>query len=308
MARKRQIILLFFLCFAMLAIGAQIGWSLRGPPRGMKPLLDILADMEAKPATDADWKAVTLEKGTAEIAGVQMQVVTVRNLRPVLEADGTTSAHHLQVLNNRTPGVLKTFVRSPKAKNAFDFDWNAGTFAKTQQRGRDLQSFLQPTDCPSAVKYTGKYFIGKATDSTKLSICTPLGNRAVAWSRGTFIGPPFFYEDYRYAASIEEFWPAHREGELGLVIFDLPKLDVAGTIELPKQVGRYPPLLIIDPETDLLLCFDLDVAWIVCVDLRPARLAAEAANKKPDAADQNARPASEPKSPPPEPVKPADTK
>ena len=52
----------------------------------------------------------------------------------------------------------------------------------------------------------------------------------------------------------------------GTIILD--KLEAAGLVPLPLQVGRYPPLMFLDPTTDLLLCFDLDVAWVVCVELR----------------------------------------
>ncbi|MCY3022256.1 MAG: hypothetical protein NTW87_24865 [Planctomycetota bacterium] len=304
MTPRHKKILWAVLIVGVLMGGIQLGWTLRGAPPGMKQLLDALNELKPKPATPGDWKAVGVVRSTARLSGHDTPIMVAGNVRPVMEVEGDTYARQLRVVNTRDATNLQTLVWSHKANKTLVLDWSAAELRADKRGDEEPEHSLEPMDRPAAVKYKGKYFIGKPTECAELSINGPGGNHSVPWPRKTFIGVPYYHDGFRYAASIEEYWPAGQEGKLGLVIFDLEKLQVAGTLDLPDQVGRYKPLLIIDPKTDLLLCFDLDVAWIVCVDLRPARLAAEAAEKKPAAADQTAPATAQPKASPPGKVQP----
>ena len=80
-------------------IGIFAGWWLRKPAEDERKVAQFLKMMAPKLSTDADLKAVTVDKGRAKISGLDMPVTTVLNVRPVLEPESNMDASHLSVVN-----------------------------------------------------------------------------------------------------------------------------------------------------------------------------------------------------------------
>src|SRR3989337_1538204 len=78
----------YLLVAVLLVLALFIGWWLRGPPKGAKEVLEFFASLAPKPSTSRDWAALVVESGKATISGQEMPVVTVKNIRPLLEIRG----------------------------------------------------------------------------------------------------------------------------------------------------------------------------------------------------------------------------
>jgi hypothetical protein len=100
----------------LLALGIFIGWTLHRPAKGLRDLAEGLEQMRAQPATNRDWQGLELKKETVLVSGIEMPVVTVKNLRPLLEVESNTSAHHISVSNTRKEGKMKSIIWSHKGK------------------------------------------------------------------------------------------------------------------------------------------------------------------------------------------------
>lgn len=263
--KLKRIVITVLLCGICLVGGVIVGWWLRGPPPGTKQMLDILAEMAAKPSTEGDWKALTVAKSTATVSEIEMPVVTIKNVRPVLEADANTSAQHLSIQNTRHDGVLKTLIFGPKMNNALEIEWLKPAVVKAKRPEPYPDFYLGPDSQPARERYKNDYYISGQPNDT-LVIKTPSSQNSTKWERNSYVSELYFFRQHRYAVAIERSETTKRAESL--VIVDIENGTLAGIVPLPPQIGRYKPLLLIDPNTDLLLCIDLDIAWIVCVDLR----------------------------------------
>ncbi len=253
-------------CALVLLLGVLAGWWLRGPPKGTKEMLNFFEALAPKPSTDADWKNLVVEKSTAKISDFDMPMVTVKNVRPLLEPEADTSAHHLAVINTRNQVELKSVIWSHKANRALEIDWQKPDIHETNRPTPESQFYLSPESVPATSKRVNGYSMGTPGGTNELLIRTPSGKKRLAWSRPTFIGEVYFFKNYVYAAGLER--DNDKKKYTSIAMLNIDKLEGAGFVPLPPQVGTYAPLMVLDPTTDLLLCIDLDIAWVVCMDLR----------------------------------------
>lgn len=265
----KKLILILGLALSLVLAGLFLGWWLRGPTKGSEQLEQMLKEMDARPASAEDWSNLNVVKSSIEIEGKDYPMVTAKNIRPLLECDQLTSAHHLKIKNVRNNSELKSILWSHKSGKILEFDWLNNTVKPLAINLDDTTFILGPESVPANSKYNHAYSIG--TPGSKkgintLSITTPAGTSKLPWERKSFIGEAYYFKGYKFAFCLERGIDSGKFESV--TIIDLENQSVAGFATLPTQVGRYAPLMLLDPNTDLFLCFDLDISWIVCIDIR----------------------------------------
>ena len=260
----------YLLVAALLLLALCVGWWLRGPTKAQQPLVNFFEALVPIPSTQRDWQALKVETSDAKISGMDMPVVTVRNLRPLLEVEGDTSVRQIWVFNERKSDTYATIVTSHKANKALRLDWLHGKVSEVERPPKNSIFFLGPEETPANFRYSNDFTITAPSCGPGhhyLVIHTPAGTSKTKWEKNTILVGSYFFPGYRYGTVLEQ--PGNPMGPtIGMAIVDLEKLELAGYVPFPAQVGRYPPLTVLDPNTDTLLVFDLDIAWVVCVDLR----------------------------------------
>lgn len=269
MLNKKRIAVIIGAAISLVLFGIILGWRLHGPTKGAEEVAKFIEAVAPKPSTESDWKAVSFIAASASIRGSELPVITVKNVRPILEGDALMAAMHLSVQNTRNDVEQTTKIWSRKANRALEFNWLSHAVKPIEKPAVEEKFYLGPEAQPGNIKFDYGYSISATPDKTgkkELIFRTPSGKSVLEWKRSSILSQPYFFKNYRYGAILER----DDESKLikSLVILDMDNREVAGIVELPPQVGRYPPLIVLDPNTDLLLCFDLDIAWIVHVDLR----------------------------------------
>jgi len=263
-------LVLLAMAFVVLGFGIALGWALRTPSKGQQELYHVFEEMAPKKSNEADWQSLKIERRNESFSGVEMPVMVVNNLRPILEAEANTSAQHIGIQNIRSVSVLKTTVWSSKANNAIELDWLGNSIKKFSRPEKHPDFYLGLEASPIRLRYSSVVQIGTLGSNSKVpqELIIKIGDsiKKLPWNRPSFIGECYFFETYRYIAALVR---NNRNGKReSLAIIDMEQQDLATLIDLPSQVGTYPPLLLIDPDTDLMICMDLEIAWIVCIDLR----------------------------------------
>ena len=157
---------------------------------------------------------------------------------------------------------------SHKANIALELDWLKGGVKKAARPDLNSTFYLGAEEYPRQLDALIGYSVGTGGNKPpmKLWIATPFGKKFVMWERNTIVSSAYLFDKYRYAICTEKDIATGKA--VGLEVIDLDQQDLAGEVKLPPQVGRYGPRKVLDPTTDLFLCFDLDVSWVVCIDLR----------------------------------------
>jgi hypothetical protein len=163
---------------------------------------------------------------------------------------------------------MKSIIWSHKGKQTLEFDWLGAKLNKVKKEACRDDFYLCPEEMPSAVKGVRGYLVcapASSYNNNEILISTPQKTVRLPWERNTELLQYYFFKDYRYSVSREQIRNTGKA--IGMVIIDLERHEVAAIIPLPSYQGHVPPLFLIDPTTDVLMCFDMGLSWVVYVDL-----------------------------------------
>jgi hypothetical protein len=164
---------------------------------------------------------------------------------------------------------MKSIIWSHKGKQPLEFDWLGAKLNKVKKDARPTDFYLCPEWVPSSERVGGnRYSIGttkRLSGETELSICTQQKRVDVKWERSSVLREAYYYKNYPICVVREQLPETGKA--IGMVIVDLERHEVAATIPLPSYQGHVPPLFLIDPTTDVMMCFDMGLTWVVYVDL-----------------------------------------
>ena len=215
------------------------------------------------------------------LAGAEFKVLTIRSLNKILECDRNTPANALVASIKRREERLFIDLSSNKAgKRLTISDLNT---LSINPSSRLTKNGLEPKySSISDMSETGieistvPHFKKGTWILEGLSLYIKKDGASKFIELGDYMTSNSIIErDYKYCATIKEKYDPKTNAFLGavsVILADLSSMKIA-EIPLPNDLPRTHSLFALDPKSDCLLVFDMDLNWMIAVDLIDNRLA-----------------------------------
>lgn len=240
------------------------------PDDGLDTLRKHLQGLAPPAATQTDWSAAQIEKGSATLPGNGIQCVAAVHLRKLFEPDHNATALHFFVKNEKAAdGGLVTVVGTAKTKRLLRIDW-ASSKIEDGGPGRNFGGLSLDEQAPEQRDGTRSISIVYIKEREEVGRVIIKDRKAkkrneFEYDMGGFIELPCYAPpNFPLALSPKVSPPGY--GLAAIMVFDIEKLALLGEIIPPAGARSSRPYFAFDRENGVIIATDLSVDWVMLID------------------------------------------
>jgi len=184
----------------------------------------------------------------------------LENYKPLLRIDPKVSIRPLQTKTERINGAVKTVFWARRAADSFGVEWASGKITKesidSSAQGDSVEAQVIPPEMLLRTSGKNKLFLRKGN-----------GGTPIPWEHEGVVYPLALDPNYMFAFGTLVKSVENVKKTESLVVVNVAEGKVVANLPLPDEtlMGVH---CVFKPDQDVLLIFDTEWKWILCLDLK----------------------------------------